>query len=99
MPMMRALYCGVPPKFNMAVRLVLLLLYTRVIFHTARCRYVPFVVGVVLWLYLRRAKISENVSFAYRSVRSIMIVSLRRAAGSQLTAENLSTQGNDDELL
>ncbi len=96
---MRALYCGVPPKFNMAVRLVLLLLYTRVIVDTARCRYVPFVVGAVLWLYLRRAKIYDNVSFVYRSVKSITMVSLRRAARSQLTAENLSTQGNDDVLL
>ena len=38
----------------------------------ARCRYVPFVVGAALWLYLNRAAIAVNVSFVYRSSKGVM---------------------------
>ena len=44
----------------------------------ARCRYVPFVVGAALWLYLNRAAIAVNVSFAHRSSKGVMIACFRR---------------------
>ena len=43
----------------------------------ARYRYVPFVVGAALWLYLKRAAIAVNISFVYRSTKGVAVACFR----------------------
>ncbi len=48
---------------------IVILLKPSTISLQTRCRYVPFVVGAALWLYLKRAAIAVKVSFVYRSTK------------------------------
>jgi hypothetical protein len=43
-----------------------------------RRRYVPFVVGAALWLYLNRAAIAVNISFVHRSSKGVMVAYFKR---------------------
>jgi hypothetical protein len=55
----------------------------------ARYRYVPFVVGAALWLYL---KIAVTISFVYRSAKGVAVACFRSlksclvALGGRFTA-------------
>ena len=44
----------------------------------ARCRYVPFVVGAALWLYLNRAAIAVNISSVHRSSKGVTVACFGR---------------------
>ena len=57
---------------------IVVLLKTSMISLHARCRYVPFVVGAALWLYLSRAAIIVSVSFVYRSIKSVTVACFKR---------------------
>ena len=50
--------------------------YTRC--RLTRCRFVPFVACVTVLIYLKRAAAAHSISFAYRSLKSILWTCIQR---------------------